>query len=170
MTLQINYVVNRETAGREGEIEGFWQRRGIRHFRRQAVHDRAGLADVGDLVAGQERGLRGGSCTLFEVTTFVTWRGDVLYCCHDMRRAHRIGSLTEESWAAIEARKAEIRGKRQWPAMCAQCSDPLRHGIRREIDQKIREEIRRRVGQGWRTVKATMAGQIGSPRLPAVNS
>jgi sulfatase maturation enzyme AslB (radical SAM superfamily) len=139
-TLQINCVLSDGDRGREREIREFWRRRGIEHFRIQRAHDRAGLVRLSGLAPGRP-GLRGRACKVFEVVNFVTWKGDVLCCCHDVRRALPLGSVVAMEWDEIEKRKKQILKGKKWPGMCARCTDPLRFDMRRMIDRKILEEL-----------------------------
>jgi hypothetical protein len=151
--LQINYIVSQETSGRESEIQAFWKRHGITEFRQQRAHDRAGLARTEGMTPLGGAGLNGQSCRLFDVSTFVTWRGDVLCCPHDVARAHKIGNVETDSRKTIERRKKAIRRHAQWPAMCRHCTDPLRFDILQQIDQKIGEEFIRRLRHARRVIR-----------------
>ena len=184
--LQINYVVNGSAGGREQAIRAFCQERGIAQFRRQPLHDRAGevggqgtedkgqRSDVRDqkLEVGGERGLGGRACEVFQVMTFITWEGDILCCSHDVARRHRIGNLHKHSWGEIERQKRRILRGEDWPAMCARCTDPLRFGMRRDINRKIREEASRRFRGALASVKNNILrgertrGEIPTPAGP----
>jgi hypothetical protein len=148
--LQVNFVVDGANAQREEAVKAFWRTRGIRHFRVQRIHDRAGAVNLDGRAPLDPPGLRRGSCAVFEVVTFVTWDGKVLYCCHDVPRIHVIGNIREDPWEALQARKREIIRGGAWPGMCRACTDPLRHDIRREIDETIHGEIRRMLFDGVR--------------------
>ena len=138
--MQINYVLSRENRDREGEIREFWRSRGVEHFRVQMAHDRAGLVDLPGMVSNRP-GLRGRSCRVFEVVNFITWTGDVLCCCHDVRRALPLGNICDMEWGKIEKRKRTVQKGRKWPGMCSRCTDPLRFDMRRMIDRKILERL-----------------------------
>ncbi|MFC1671548.1 radical SAM/SPASM domain-containing protein [Planctomycetota bacterium] len=135
-TLQINYVISDENRHREREIRAFWRSRGVRHFRVQRIHNRAGLVDVPGM-ASHRAGLRGKGCGVFGIVNFITWRGDVLYCCHDVRRELTFGNIHNEEWGVIAARKKQVQKYRKWPSMCERCTDPLRFDMRRTVDRKI---------------------------------
>ncbi len=137
--VQINYVIGPDNAGDAENIERFWRARGIRRFRPQKLHDRAGLLRTA--AVSSTRGLNGKPCQLFEVITFVSWRGDVLPCCHDVPRACALGNVNRHAWSEIAARKRAIRRKHAWPALCKSCSDPLRFVLRRQIDRAFRKEM-----------------------------
>jgi MoaA/NifB/PqqE/SkfB family radical SAM enzyme len=139
-TLQINYVLSEENRHMEKEIRAFWRRKGVEHFRVQRAHDRAGLVRLPGMVSNRP-GLQGRPCRVFEVVNFITWRGDVLCCCHDVRRTLPLGNVCEMEWGKIEKRKKSILKRRKWPGMCARCTDPLRFDIRRMIDRKIVERL-----------------------------
>ncbi len=161
--LQINYVIGPDNAEDAETIERFWRARGIRRFRPQALHDRAGLVRTAAMLSA--RGLNGKPCELFEVISFVSWRGDVLPCCHDVRRACLLGNVNTDSWSAIAARKRAMRRNKAWPSFCGACTDPLRFSLRRQIDRAFRAEMLDRLAQrlprfggqtaqpGWRTAK-----------------
>ncbi len=139
-TLQINYVLSEENKHREKDIRTFWRKRGIEHFRVQQAHDRAGLVGLPGMVSNRP-GLRGRPCRVFELVNFITWKGDVLCCCHDIRRALPLGNIRETDWAQIERRKKEVLREGKWPGMCARCTDPLRFDMRRMMDRKILEYL-----------------------------
>ena len=155
--VQINYIVTAENAGREAEIQAFWRARGIAQFRVQRMHNRAGDVRVEGMSPVEAAGLLGRRCLLFETMHFVTWKGEALYCAHDMRRAHVIGDVNAEPWAAIEARKREISRDGEWPALCASCTDPLRHDVRERLDQMIRRELAGRVASSLRSLRRLVA-------------
>jgi len=140
--LQINYILTQENAHQEAEIQAFWRARGITRFRVQHMHDRAGLTHVEGMTPRDTPGLHGRNCELFEVITFVTWQGDVMYCCHDIPRAHKLGNIAEHTWEDLERKKNAVARKGCWPGMCNACTDPLRHDMREKIDTMIRREIR----------------------------
>jgi MoaA/NifB/PqqE/SkfB family radical SAM enzyme len=146
--LQINYMVSRENSDEEERIQAFWRARGVEHFRPQRLHDRAGLADTCGMTATDRAGLNGRPCEIFQAVTFVTWQGDVLYCCHDIPRRHKIGNFKRDSWETIQARKKEIITSEAWPAMCRACRDPLRHDMSENLDLAVHREIRRRAFVG----------------------
>jgi hypothetical protein len=149
--LQINYLVTKENSADEERIQTFWRARGVNNFRPQRMHDRAGTHSVAGLTPEGAPGLRGRSCAVFETVTFVTWQGDVTYCCHDMPRRHKIGNVREDDWAVIESRKKQIIRKGVWPAMCGACTDPLRHDMLEKVDQMIQREIREQAAAGLRS-------------------
>lgn len=155
--VQINYIVTAENTAQEGFIRDFWRARGIARFRVQRMHNRGGDARVEGMSPVEAAGLSGRRCLLFETMHFVTWKGEVHYCAHDMRRAHVIGDINAEPWAAIEVRKREITAAGRWPAMCARCTDPLRHDVRQQIDAMIRRELAGRVAGGLRSLRQLAA-------------
>lgn len=148
--LQINYMVSQENAAEEEQIQAFWRARGIHQFRPQRLHNRAGLSKVRGLTPTDKPGLGARPCAVFELVTFVTWRGEVLYCCHDIPRKHVIGNFREDTWETIQARKREIIAQNNWPAMCRACTDPLRHDMTEQIDRSVRREIRTQAARGIR--------------------
>jgi organic radical activating enzyme len=163
--VQINYIVSAENAGKEEAIQAFWRARGIGHFRVQRMHDRAGAVAVEGMTPGDAPGLAGAGCRLFEVFNFISWRGQALYCCHDLCRTHVIGNVNVEPWAAVADCKRELAGAGHWPAMCARCTDPLRRDVRRLIDATIRRELAGRLAGGW----AALSGwrrRSGAPAAP----
>lgn len=153
LKLQINYIVTKENADREQEIVAFWNARGIRDFRVQRMHDRAGLAQVEGMTPLDEPGLKCRSCALFTTITFVTWQGDVMYCCHDIPRANKIGNINTDTWEDLQREKKAIIQGGQWPPMCGACTDPLRHDIREKIDAMIRKEMKSRVTGSLRSLR-----------------
>ncbi|MCK6473276.1 MAG: radical SAM protein [Planctomycetes bacterium] len=149
--LQVNFIVSKENAHKEESIKVFWRTRGIRHFRVQRMHDRNGDAKVAGMTPQDAPGLRCSSCAIFDVTTFITWEGHVMHCCHDIPRKYPIADINVHDWAEIARRKAEIRRTGAWPQMCGNCTDPLRHDMREKIDAMIRSEVRERIGSGMRS-------------------
>ncbi len=155
--VQINYIVTAENAAREEGIQAFWRARGITEFRPQRMHDRAGAVRLGDMTPSDTPGLGGRPCRIFQTMHFITWRGEALYCCHDMRRAHVIGDVNRESWDDIEARKRGIVRAGLWPAMCSGCADPLRHDLHGQLDRMIRREMAGRMIGGLRSLRRLAA-------------
>lgn len=138
--LQINYVLTQDNIDREGEIKNFWRKRGISHFRAQQLHTRGGFIKLPGAPCA-DPGLGNRLCKIFKMIHFITWDGNVLYCCHDVERTHILGNIREKEWGHIIARKAVIEKERQWPSMCSSCTDMLRFSLSRMIDKKIIENI-----------------------------
>jgi hypothetical protein len=70
------------------------------------------------------------SCAIFEKIAFIAWDGRVHFCCHDVARAHVVGDIVGDGFAAINARKTEmVRAGGPSAAICASCDDPLRVGL-----------------------------------------
>jgi hypothetical protein len=147
--VQINYIVTAENAEREADLQAFWRNRGVTHFRAQRMHDRAGSASaVAGMSTVDRAGLNGRPCVRSAVMPFISWKGEVLHCAHDMRRANVLGNVRHESWGEIEARKREILRCGQWPAMCEACKDPLRHDLLEKMDGVVRKELMNRMKDG----------------------
>ena len=162
--LQINYVVSKENCDRESSIQSFWRERGVKFFRPQRLHDRGGLIGMAGMTPPDQPGLRGRSCAVFEVVTFVTWQGDVMYCCHDIPRKHKLGSVNKDSWDEIWARKQEVIRRGEWPAMCRICKDPLRHDMRERIDEMIWQEVGSQVVAGFRRAGSLLGRLVRAAR------
>lgn len=166
--LQVNYVVTSENAQREEEIQSFWRSRGITHFRPQHLHDRGGtLATSQGLMPSGSAGLRGKRCDIFDMITFVSWRGEVHYCCHDIKRQHRLGSIADDDWKTISARKKSVTREGKWVSMCDSCTDPLRHSLCASLDEKVRAHIGRQLvgvfSPGPKTVEPAATPSPSSP-------
>lgn len=158
--LQVNYIAEPADVELNGAVQSFWRKRGIVHFRPQRPHDRAGQAQTGGRMLTGTAGLGGRACCLFQVTTFFTWRGDVLYCCHDVARAHKIGNINIDPWRTILQRKKDLLRDAQWMPLCARCTDPLRFDIHRQIDGIIRDEVCARAEGVW--ARVTRKGRADS--------
>jgi MoaA/NifB/PqqE/SkfB family radical SAM enzyme len=147
--LQINYIVTHENAGGEEAIRSFWRERGIRHLRAQRMHSRAGTVAVEGMTPLDAPGLGRGSCSKFEHMPFITWKGDVLYCSHDIERRHILGNVRRHGWDKIERHRKEIVRNGMWPEMCRSCVDSLRHEMERTLSLGVRNELKRRLfGEG----------------------
>ncbi len=160
--LQVNFIVTEENGHEEEQIKAFWRARGITRFRVQYMHNRAGLTDLEGMTSVDAPGLACRSCQVFDVIQFITWEGDVLYCCHDIPRGEKIGNVRNDTWADIELRKRRIAREGHWPSMCAACTDPQRHDIRKRIDETIRAELKERIGEGWRSALARAKNLVGT--------
>lgn len=163
--LQINYIQRSDIDGHGQTVRAFWHKRGVRHFRVQRLHDRAGNARLEGRNI-RDFGLHGRACNLFCVNTFITWRGDVLHCCHDVSRAHVIGNICSEGLDTIMARKKTVLRDGAWPAICAKCTDPLRFEIWNQIDAEIRDEIRRKLTRVWDHLEGAWREGITGARRP----
>lgn len=134
--LQINFMVSSEDAVREtAEAKRFWRARGVDRFHVHRAHDRAGwVAPIRGMAAHRSGlGVDGRGCQIFDWITFVSWRGDVHVCCHDVGRRHVVGNVFEHDRASVEDAKGEIRRTGRWPAICRSCSDPLRHDLNQVV-------------------------------------
>jgi sulfatase maturation enzyme AslB (radical SAM superfamily) len=145
--LQINFILTAENLAREEEIKGFWRARGIERFRVQHLHNRAGAIRPEGMTQPDRAGLRGG-CQVFGNFHFISWRGDALYCCHDVRRNVRVGNVNGEPWKAIAERKREISRQGAWPEFCAQCTDPQRNHLLDYLDGQVWREAGQMVCDG----------------------
>jgi organic radical activating enzyme len=164
--LQINFVFDGDRALEEG-IKGFWRSRGVSRFRVQPLHSRAGAMPVpggGADGARQADGPAGPDmrCEVFELFTFFTWRGDVLYCCNDLARRARLGNIGRDSWIGIARRKRAIARKGPWPAFCRQCTSPQRHSLFAYVDGQLRSELASQLRRGV----ATLLGRGERRTLP----
>ncbi len=146
--LQVNFIITQENANDEEAIKAFWRARGITQFRIQYMHNRGGLTKIKGMTDPDQPGLKCSSCQMFEVMPLITWEGDVLYCSHDIPRNHKIGNIRRHSWKEIDQRKRRIIRERLWPAMCSACTDPQRHDMRQKINERIRSEVKGRIGAG----------------------
>jgi MoaA/NifB/PqqE/SkfB family radical SAM enzyme len=164
LKLQINYIITKENADHEWEIIEFWNKRGISDFRVQRMHNRAGLTEVEGMTPIDEPGLKCASCALFETVTFITWQGDVMYCCHDIPRTHKIGNINADTWQMLSARKKDIIMTGNWPSMCGSCSDPYRYDMTDKIDAMIRKEAEQRIVGGVRTSLGALRKMVGLGR------
>jgi MoaA/NifB/PqqE/SkfB family radical SAM enzyme len=135
--IQINYILTRENAATAGKIESFWRARGVTHFQIQRMHDRAGAVLVEGMTPPDTAGLRGNTCEIFQRVNFISWKGDILYCCHDVRREHKIANIRDKPWTAIDECKDRIRRGREWPKICTRCTDPLRTDLPAQLDAEI---------------------------------
>ncbi len=160
--LQINFIVNANEEKEETRIKEFWRARGIRHFRVNRMHDRAGTVHMDGLSAADVPGLRQASCAIFDTITFVTWQGDVMYCCHDIPRKHKLGNVQEDDWGTLQARKQKITKLGCWPSMCDACTDPLRHDMHRKIDECFLDEARIKIREGLRLTARKARGLVSS--------
>lgn len=120
---------------------------------------RGGLGGVDGLSAhhsGLGVDVRG--CQIFDFMTFVSWRGDVHVCCHDIARKHVLGNVLDDDRASIEDAKASIRRTRHWPEICESCSDPLRHDLKKvvlgamagQLGHDVRDWVSRKIRRGLR--------------------
>jgi len=166
--LQINFVFDGERATEE-RIKRYWRSRGVNRFRVQPLHSRAGAIDVPSRRAEDDRSLPGADaaamrCEVFELFTFLTWQGDVLYCCNDLARRARLGNIGRDAWAGIEERKREIARKGPWPAFCRRCTSPQRHSLFAYVDRQLLSEL----GGFLRGGAATLLGRKRRRALPAL--
>lgn len=148
--LQINFILTEENLAREEDIKNFWRVRGVRQFRVQRMHNRGGTLAVGGMTPPDGPGLEGEPCQMFEILPFISWRGDVFPCSHDVRREHPVGNICREPWEVIARRRKAIASKGDWPAMCRECRDPQRHSLRASIDGEAAREAARLVFSGPR--------------------
>ena len=159
--LQINFVVTADSQSRVKETQAFWRARGIERFRLQRMHNRGGMVAVEGMRDVEPGGLRGQGCSLFETMSFISWKGEVFYCSHDIRRQHPIGNICAEPWAGIRQRKRAIQRTCRWPEMCGACTDPLRHDLGAQIGREIAAELRGAVAKVMKTA-------LGRPRVARV--
>ena len=143
--LQINYIVTQENADRKAEIEVFWRSRGIEHFRVQTMHTRGGSVGVDGMTPVGQPGLQGRSCEKFRFMPFITWRGDVVYCSHDLRRNQKIGNIRMEMWDDIEQRRKDVLQNHRWMDICEICVDSYRHELEKELSRGIIQEVKKRM-------------------------
>ncbi|MBL0059681.1 MAG: radical SAM protein [Elusimicrobia bacterium] len=173
--VQINYIVTAENAEREAEIQAFWRKRGVTHFRPQRMHDRAGTASaVPGMSTVDSAGLNGRPCVRSAVMPFISWKGEVLPCAHDMRRVNVLGNVCQESWGDIETRQRDIFRCTQSPAMCAACKDPLRHDMLKKMDEVVRKElivrVKDRLFTPLRSTVCWLRGLVHRRGVPPVGS
>ncbi len=154
--LRVNYIVTQENRDQEQRIQNFWRARGVRLFRPQWMHDRSGLTQVEGMTPLDPPGLRCRTCSKFEIMPIITWKGDVLYCSHDIRRAHKIGNIREHTWKDIHTRKKRIVREQNWPQMCTDCTDSQRHDMREKVDEMVWQHLRDKVSQGVRTTAGAL--------------
>ncbi|MEK7992310.1 MAG: radical SAM/SPASM domain-containing protein [Planctomycetota bacterium] len=155
--LQINFVVTADGRPNVGDVQAFWRNRGISRFRLQREHNRGGTVDFSPSGRHQPHGLGGRQCQLAATMTFITWKGEVLHCSHDVGRRHPIGNIHADTWGVIQKRKQRIhRDAACRPEMCGACTDPLRHGIEAEISQAVLAEMRERVAGLWQRIEGRL--------------
>lgn len=148
MQLQVNFIVTDENHAREAAIKAFWRTHGVERFRLQRMHNRGGTVDVEGMSDVEGAGLKGRGCSLFETMSFVSWKGEVFHCSHDVRRQHPIGDINTDSWTDIRDRKLAIQKGRCWPEMCQACTDPLRHDLGVQIGKQIMTELGEAAARG----------------------
>lgn len=160
--LQINFIISRENQHEEEEIKNFWRARGIMNFRVQRLHDRNGDAKVAGMSPIDSPGLRCATCAIFDLTTFITWDGKVMHCCHDIPRKYPIADINLHDWREIQRRKSEIRRTGLWPSMCGLCTDPLRHDMREKIDEMVMADAQKALGSAVRKAFRSAFGTVGT--------
>jgi|KBSSwiStaDraftv2_1062776.scaffolds.fasta_scaffold210969_2 sulfatase maturation enzyme AslB (radical SAM superfamily) len=125
--LQVNFIVSPENAANEEDVKTFLRGHGVNQFRVQRMHDRSGTVQLMGMTADDAPGLRAQSCRIFDLITHITWQGDVVYCCHDVTRSHKIGNIREDTWGDLVRAKAAIVQEQRWLSICSACTDPMRH-------------------------------------------
>ncbi|MDP3296872.1 MAG: radical SAM/SPASM domain-containing protein [Thermodesulfovibrionia bacterium] len=137
MRLQINFIIATQKSEETENIKSFWRSHGVRFFRIQKLHNRGGL--IGNAVGNRKKTIK--SCDLFEVFTWISWKGDVHMCCHDILRKNAVGNIFQDTWDDIKRRKLSITKNKAWPEFCEKCNDPQQFELWKTLDKDVRREI-----------------------------
>lgn len=133
MLLRINYVLTPENERARKEIEDFWRTLGVTHFRVEKLHNRGGFLD-GVPSTIRLNLLR---CDVVEAIHWISWKGEVQICCHDLKRETTLGNIFDHTREEIEERKLVLKKNSAWPAICKSCIDSQRYKLWRTIDAEI---------------------------------
>ncbi len=107
------------------EYVNFWKERDV-NADMTACHGRGGNLKDSVIYKLRTPGLDSGKCGLFQFHTFVTWKAEVLACCHDLTGTTRIGNLINDDVSVIAERKQNILKNYMPFPVCQQCDEPLR--------------------------------------------
>ncbi|MEW6443338.1 MAG: radical SAM/SPASM domain-containing protein [bacterium] len=118
----VRTALNREEAG---DFVRFWDSLGARAGMADC-HGRGGKLPPSALYVPAARGSRREGCGLFAFHTFVTWEGEVLACCHDLSGETALGSLVDQGFETMAARKACLLEEGRGFDLCRSCDEPLR--------------------------------------------
>lgn len=140
-TVQINFILDRHNATREEAIKDFWRTRGIDRFRVQHLHNRGGALRTPGFQSVDQPGLHGRPCQVFQRFHFVSWRGDFLYCSHDLAREHVLATVGDHL-ADLARSRREVVARGHWPQFCEGCTETLRHSLDQRLDRLVWEEVR----------------------------
>ncbi len=124
--LRVTGITTRINENEQELFVDFWKEHGVR-CNVTACHGRGGNLREPDIYKPQSIGLESEKCGLFQFQTFVTWKGEVLACCHDLDGATSIGNLVNDDVTIIAERKREISKTSMPFTVCQQCDEPLRH-------------------------------------------
>ncbi len=121
-------------------------------------HGRGGNLVKPDIYSPKSFGNEYKRCGLFTFHSFVTWEGEVLACCHDLRGSTRIGTLTTEDVSLIAERKRCLSEGDSLPFfICRQCDEPLRGCVLPQglppVGKKERNRFFREVSRNRREFK-----------------
>jgi hypothetical protein len=114
-----------EQSGEQAAFARFWRNRKV-PVRVFDCHSRGGnLKD--ERLLGQRRptGIDR-PCGLFARHAFITCRGELLACCHDLNGETRLGDFARQELSELVARKAELAGRVPPFELCRRCDEPLR--------------------------------------------
>jgi len=114
-----------DSPGAAAQFKEFWRDRRARS-RLLRCHSRGGhFQDQRILMPTPDRGLQR-ACGLFARHAFITWKGDLLACCHDLTGQTRLGNVTTEQLSELNARKAQRLAQLPHFELCEHCDEPLR--------------------------------------------
>lgn len=65
-------------------------------------------------------------CSLFNTRSFITWKGELLACCHDVRGHGIIGNLVDEEIDCLIDKKLKVIETRKWFPMCIGCDESFK--------------------------------------------
>ncbi|MCP5004661.1 MAG: hypothetical protein GY941_12095, partial [Planctomycetes bacterium] len=142
--LRIVGILTDINRGEADQFAGFWKDLGVESSM-VACHGRGGNLSLRGICVPEFPEIENKRCGLFSFHTFVTWEGEVLACCHDLKGSTRIGSLLTEDVSLISERKRSLNKMDTLPfCVCQQCDEPLRHCVIPEGAPPVGKKERKR--------------------------
>ena len=119
LRVRLNFVETADNAPERAGVASLASRHGFEFFWRRQ-HGRAGLVGTGQPVAGPP------GCGIFAWVTFITSDGDLLPCVNDVSATSPLGTVREDTWPQVRARKRELVAEGRFFEMCSTCDDDYR--------------------------------------------
>ncbi len=72
-------------------------------------------------------------CQIFPYISFITWEGNILSCCHDIKGTSTLGNIANTSFLKLEKIKKDRVKNNKWFSVCNHCDDELRNTFKERI-------------------------------------